>query len=89
MHKKKQPNIHFSVSKGVENPHQYYDDPHVAIDFGSPFGRYPTFHILTSVGWRKAFIMSKSLLPFLAVLKFCSVNKLVTFIEKLNLQSAL
>ena len=29
--------------------------PHLAIYFGSPFGRYPTFHTLTSVGRKKAF----------------------------------
>ena len=25
------------------------------VNFGSPFGRYPTFHTLTSVGRKKAF----------------------------------
>ena len=29
--------------------------PHLAIFFGSPFGFYPTFHTLASVGRKKAF----------------------------------
>ena len=33
----------------------YHLYPHLAINFGSPFGRYPTFHTLTSVGRKKGF----------------------------------
>jgi len=44
--------------------------PHLAIYFGSPFGRSPTFHTLTSVGWQKLFSMSENAATFRAVLKF-------------------
>ena len=37
----------------------YHEYPHLTIHFGSPFGRYPTFHTLTSVGRKKAFSMLK------------------------------
>ena len=33
----------------------YHVYPHLGIYFGSPVGRYPTFHTLTSVGWKKSF----------------------------------
>ena len=38
----------------------YHVYPHLAIYFGSPFGRYPTFHTLTTVGRKKLFSMSKN-----------------------------
>ena len=38
--------------------------PHLAIYFGSPFGRYPTFHTLTSVGRKKLSVCQKNVSAF-------------------------
>ena len=37
--------------------------PHLAIYFGSPFGRYPTFHTLTSAGRKKNCQYAKRMFP--------------------------
>ena len=34
--------------------------PHLAIYFGSPYGRYPTFHTLTNVGRKKLSVCYKN-----------------------------
>ena len=50
------------------------------IYFGSPFGRYPTFHTLKSVGRKKCFQYVKRMFPlFRAIVKFCSTNRLFTY----------
>ena len=42
-----------------------------------PFGHYPTFYTLMSVGRKKSFQYVKIMLPlFRAVVKFCSTNRL-------------
>ena len=52
----------------------------VYIYFGSPFGYYPTFHTLTSVGRKHYFQYVKRMFPlFLAIVKFCSTNRLFTY----------
>ena len=49
------------------------------IYFGSPFGYYPTFHTLTSVGRKQYFQYVKRMFPlFRAIVKFCSTNRLFT-----------
>ena len=48
----------------------YHVYPHLAIYFGSPFGRYPMFHTLTSGGRKKLLACPKMLSLFLAVLNF-------------------
>ena len=59
------------------NTESYHVYPHLAIYFGSPFGRYPTF--LTSVGRQKAFQQAYNMVPlFRAVVKFCSTNRFFT-----------
>ena len=51
----------------------------LAIYFGSPFGRYPTFYTPISVG-RKTFQYAKRMFPlFCAIVKFCSTNRLFTY----------
>ena len=47
----------------------YYVYPHLAIYFGSPFGRYPTFHTLTSVTRKYLFSMLKDATVFLCCSK--------------------
>ena len=37
---------------------------YMVIYFGSPVGRYPTFHTLTSVGWKSAFCVLNDVLAF-------------------------
>ena len=37
----------------------YHVYPHLAIYFGSPFSRYPTFHTLMSVGRKKLLVCLK------------------------------
>ena len=54
----------------------YHLYPYLAIYVGSPFGRYPTFHTLTSVVWKKLF----SILPlFRAVVRLSSTNILFSY----------
>ena len=38
--------------------------PHLAIYFNSPFGRFPTFHILTSVGEESFSVSLKTITAF-------------------------
>ena len=57
----------------------YHVYPHLAIHFGSPFGRYPTFHTLTNFGRKKTFQYVLNMAPlFSAIVKFCSTNRLFT-----------
>ena len=52
---------------------------HLGIYFGYPFGHYPTFYTLMSVGRKKSFQYVKIMLPlFRAVVGFCSTNRLFT-----------
>ena len=42
----------------------YHVHPHLAIYFGSPFSRYPTFHTLMSVGRKKLSVCLKNVPAF-------------------------
>ena len=57
--------------------------PHLAVYFGSPFGRYPTFHTLTSVG-QKGFQYAKRMFPlFRAIVKY-----MITYINDTSILSS-
>ena len=59
----------------------YHVYPHLAIYFGPPSRRYPTFLTLTSVGQKELFSMSKTWCRFRAVVKYIKYISDLNFIQ--------